>query len=62
MKSFYAGSAEIGAERLCILAGPCVIEGEEMCFEVASRLKAACEARVQVLINRVVWCLYRLMP
>ena len=45
MKSFYAGSAEIGAERLCIIAGPCVIEGEEMCFEVASRLKAACEAR-----------------
>ena len=45
MRSFYAGSAEIGAERLCIIAGPCVIEGEEMCFEVATRLKAACEAR-----------------
>ena len=45
MKSFHAGSAEIGGERLCILAGPCVIEDEEMCFEVASRLKAVCEAR-----------------
>lgn len=45
MKSFYVGSAEIGGERLCVIAGPCVIEGEEMCFEVASRLKAACEAR-----------------
>ncbi|MEO5617109.1 MAG: 3-deoxy-8-phosphooctulonate synthase [Candidatus Eisenbacteria bacterium] len=45
MRSFYAGSAEIGAEPLCIIAGPCVIEGEEMCFEVATRLKAACEAR-----------------
>ncbi len=45
MRNFYVGSAEIGAERLCILAGPCVVEGEEMCFEVAARLKASCEAR-----------------
>jgi 2-dehydro-3-deoxyphosphooctonate aldolase (KDO 8-P synthase) len=45
VRSFHVGGAEIGAERLCILAGPCVIESEEMSFEVASRLKSACEAR-----------------
>jgi 2-dehydro-3-deoxyphosphooctonate aldolase (KDO 8-P synthase) len=45
MRSFHVGSAEVGGDRLCVIAGPCVVEGEEMCFEVASRLKAACAAR-----------------
>jgi 2-dehydro-3-deoxyphosphooctonate aldolase (KDO 8-P synthase) len=45
MNSFHVGPAEVGGERLCVIAGPCVVEGEEMCFEVASRLKAACQAR-----------------
>ncbi len=45
MRSFYAGSAEVGGGSLCVIAGPCLVEGEEMCFEVATRLKAACEAR-----------------
>jgi 2-dehydro-3-deoxyphosphooctonate aldolase (KDO 8-P synthase) len=45
MNSFHVGSAEVGGERLCVIAGPCVVEGQEMCFEVAARLKAACAAR-----------------
>ncbi|NOT32898.1 MAG: 3-deoxy-8-phosphooctulonate synthase [Candidatus Eisenbacteria bacterium] len=45
MKRFSIGAAEAGSERLLIVAGPCVIENAEMCFEVASHLRRACEAR-----------------
>ncbi len=44
MNRFRVGEAEIGGSRLFIIAGPCVIENEEMCFRVAQHLKKACAA------------------
>ena len=40
MKPFRIGEAEIGGTRPFILAGPCVVESEELCLTVARRLKA----------------------
>lgn len=43
IKSFNVGTSRIGDGRLCIISGPCVIESEECCLEVATALKAACD-------------------
>jgi len=45
MKRFSIGEAEVGGARLLVIAGPCVVEGAEMCLRVASHLRAACAAR-----------------
>ena len=45
MKRFAIGGAEAGGPRLLVIAGPCVIEGADMCLKVAAHLKAACAAR-----------------
>jgi 2-dehydro-3-deoxyphosphooctonate aldolase (KDO 8-P synthase) len=45
MKPFLIGDAEVGGPRLFVLAGPCIVEGEEMCIEIARHLKSACAAR-----------------
>jgi len=45
MKRFAIGAAEAGGPRLLVIAGPCVVEGAEMCLEVAAHLKEICAAR-----------------
>lgn len=45
MRRFAIGEAEVGGPRLMILAGPCVVEGPDLCLEVATHVKALCEAR-----------------
>jgi 2-dehydro-3-deoxyphosphooctonate aldolase (KDO 8-P synthase) len=45
MRRFRIGDAEIGGPRLFVIAGPCVVEGAEMCLRVARHLKSACAAR-----------------
>lgn len=45
MKRFSIGDAEVGGARLLVIAGPCVVESAELCFEVARRLKALCRER-----------------
>ncbi len=45
MKRFAIGGAEAGTPRLLIVAGPCVVEGAELCLRVATQLKAWCAAR-----------------
>src|SRR5258706_8205849 len=45
MNAFAVGAAELGGPRLFVLAGPCVVESEELCLTVAKRLRAACAAR-----------------
>ena len=45
MNAFTIGAAEIGGARLFVLAGPCVVESEELCLSVAQRMRAMCEAR-----------------
>jgi 2-dehydro-3-deoxyphosphooctonate aldolase (KDO 8-P synthase) len=45
MKRFLIGEAEVGGPRLFVVAGPCVVEGAEMCLRVAQRLRSLCEAR-----------------
>ncbi len=45
MKPFHIGEAQIGGARPFILAGPCVVESEELCLTVAKRLKALCAER-----------------
>ena len=45
MKPFHIGDAEIGGARLFIIAGPCVVESEELCLTVARRMKALCAER-----------------
>jgi 2-dehydro-3-deoxyphosphooctonate aldolase (KDO 8-P synthase) len=45
MKRFAIGGAEAGGAGLLVIAGPCVIEGAEMCMRVAAHMKAACAAR-----------------
>jgi len=37
------GDVVVGGDRLVLIAGPCVIESEELCLEVASKLKEICE-------------------
>ena len=45
MNAFPIGAAEVGGARLFVLAGPCVVETEELCLTVARRMRAVCEAR-----------------
>jgi 2-dehydro-3-deoxyphosphooctonate aldolase (KDO 8-P synthase) len=45
MRSFSIGEARIGAGALFVIAGPCVVEGPEMCLETARTLASACAAR-----------------
>jgi 2-dehydro-3-deoxyphosphooctonate aldolase (KDO 8-P synthase) len=45
MKRFAIGGVEAGGPRLLVIAGPCVIEGADMCLRIAAHLKAACAAR-----------------
>ena len=45
MKTFRIGDAEVGGSRLFVIAGPCVVEGLEMCLQVARALKGACQQR-----------------
>ena len=45
MNPFTIGNAEVGGARLFVLAGPCVVESEELCMTVARRVAAACAAR-----------------
>lgn len=42
MTTFRAGYVEIGAGPLAIIAGPCLAESRDLCFEVAERVKALC--------------------
>jgi len=45
MRRFSIGAAEAGGPRLLVIAGPCVVESDELCLRVATHLKAACAAR-----------------
>lgn len=45
MNPFMIGNAEVGGPKLFVLAGPCVVESEELCMTVAKRVAAACAAR-----------------
>jgi 2-dehydro-3-deoxyphosphooctonate aldolase (KDO 8-P synthase) len=40
----HLGQVEIDRGRLFIIAGPCVIESEKLCIEIASFMKEACDA------------------
>lgn len=43
-KSFQVGNYfEIGGEKLTLIGGPCAIENEEMCFEVAETVLKICQ-------------------
>ncbi|MBC7329569.1 3-deoxy-8-phosphooctulonate synthase [bacterium] len=37
------GNVVVGGDKLVLIAGPCVIESEELCLEVAFKLKEICE-------------------
>ena len=39
------GTAEVGGETLALIAGPCVIESEDLCLEIAARVRAECVQR-----------------
>lgn len=41
--SFNIGSVHVGGPALTVIAGPCVIEGEESCLEVGRAMQAACQ-------------------
>ena len=43
VRTIEAGGVRLGPEELFLIAGPCVIENEEICLQVASGLKEACE-------------------
>lgn len=45
MKHFQIGAADVGPDRLFVIAGPCVVESAELCMQVASHLQRACAAR-----------------
>jgi len=45
VKPFRIGDVEIGGPRLFVIAGPCVVESEELCLGVARRLAIACAER-----------------
>ena len=45
MKRFAIAGAEAGGARLLVIAGPCVVEGADMCLRIGAHLKAACAAR-----------------
>ena len=42
---FSIGDAEAGGPGLLVVAGPCLVESEDLCLRVAERLKALCAAR-----------------
>lgn len=42
MTTFRAGDVEFGGDRLAIIAGPCLAESRDLCFEVAEGVKALC--------------------
>jgi 2-dehydro-3-deoxyphosphooctonate aldolase (KDO 8-P synthase) len=43
ISEFQVGSVSVGGSALCVIAGPCVIESEEVCLQVGTAMKAACE-------------------
>ena len=45
MSPFTIGTAEVGGPRLFVIAGPCVVESEDLCLAVAKRMRAACAER-----------------
>jgi len=45
MKRFAIGNSEIGGSRLFVIAGPCIVEGADMCLRVAAHMKGVCAAR-----------------
>ena len=45
MRRFQIANAEVGGPDLLIVAGPCVVESEAMCMEVARTLRDACVVR-----------------
>lgn len=47
LTSLKAGNTELLTDNLFLLAGPCVVESEEVCFTVASHMKELC-ARLNI--------------
>jgi 2-dehydro-3-deoxyphosphooctonate aldolase (KDO 8-P synthase) len=45
VKRFRVGEAEVGGPRLFVIAGPCVVESDDLCLRVAEHLQRACELR-----------------
>ena len=45
MNRFSIGDAEAGGPNLLVVAGPCLVESEDLCLRVAERLKGLCAAR-----------------
>src|SRR5262245_59906465 len=45
MRRFSIGAAEVGGPALLVVAGPCVVEGADLCLRIASHLKSACAKR-----------------
>lgn len=43
MKIVHVGKVAIGADELVLIAGPCVIESEQMCLKTAGRIKSITE-------------------
>ena len=43
MQAFEVGPVCVGAGELCVIAGPCVIESEELCLQVGTAMKAVCD-------------------
>jgi len=39
VRQITAGDCTIGAERLALIAGPCLVEDEETTYEIAARLR-----------------------
>jgi 2-dehydro-3-deoxyphosphooctonate aldolase (KDO 8-P synthase) len=42
IQSFNIGPVEVGRGGLCVIAGPCVVEGEEMCLQVGKAMQRLC--------------------
>jgi 2-dehydro-3-deoxyphosphooctonate aldolase (KDO 8-P synthase) len=53
MRRFAIGSAEAGGPALLVIAGPCVVESEDLCLRVASHLQQACAARSLPFVFKV---------
>ena len=45
MNRFSIGDAEAGGPSLLVVAGPCLVESEDLCLRVAEKLKGLCAAR-----------------
>ena len=43
MKQISIGNVTIGDGRLALIAGPCVIESQEICYQIGTEVKALCE-------------------